>query len=137
MAVAVVLTIIANLLSIAPRTVQPVPAILTHYGTEEDGYRGQHHGAYWHGDSCGLPDVVDDEHLGAAAPYDIPYCTRLLVVVGPEAVVVTVVDRQRHDVIAGLLHLDLWPAAARQLGIVEQGIVEGAFFPVSPRPIID
>lgn len=123
MAVATALTIIANLLNPTP-----TPAILTHYGTEGDGYLGQHHGAYWHGDSCGLPDVVDAEHFGAAAPYSIPYCTRLLVVYGSEAVIVMVADRQKHDVIDGLPHLDLWPAAAKQLGIVELGIVEGAIF---------
>lgn len=77
--------------------------------------------------------MVDNEHFGAAAPYDIPYCSRLLIVYGSEAVVVTVVDRQKHDLIGGLPHLDLWPAAAAQLGIVELGIVEGVFIWYKPQ----
>ena len=93
---------------------------ISYYGTEEDGYLGEHHGAYWHGDSCGLPTVVDEEHYGAAAPRGIPYCSQLVVCVPdrvPDCVTVTVVDRQRDDYVGGSPHIDLWPAPARMLGI--------------------
>ena len=100
------------------------PAVLTHYGTG-DGLLGQHHGAYWHGDSCGLPDVVDLEHFGIAAPRWVPYCTQVLICHGGACVVATVIDRMADDVIHGQMHLDLWPAAAEVLGMVKAGIVEG------------
>lgn len=100
------------------------PAVLTHYGTG-DGLLGQHHGAFWHGDSCGLPDVVDPEGYGIAAPRWVPYCTKLLVCHEDVCIMATVVDRQRDDVIDGKLHLDLWPAAAQALGMMEKGIAEG------------
>lgn len=100
------------------------PVIVTHYGTG-DGLLGQHHGAYWHGDSCGLPDAVDPEGYGVAAPRWIPYCTKLLVCHEDVCITVTVVDRQRDDAIDGKAHLDLWPAAAQALGMMEKGIVEG------------
>jgi len=103
---------------------EPTPAILTHYGLG-DGLLGQHHGAYWHGDSCGLPDVVDLEHYGVAAPRWIPYCAEVLVCHDGTCIMAVVVDRQRHDVIDGSPHFDLWPAAARALGMVEKGIAEG------------
>ncbi len=103
---------------------EPEPTVLTHYGTG-DGLLGQHHGAYWHEDSCGLPDVVDLEHYGVAAPRWIPYCTKILVCHDSTCIIATVVDRQRHDVIHGKPHFDLWPAAAQALGMVEAGIVEG------------
>ncbi len=115
------------------------PVTLTWYGSEGDGYLGARHGASWHGDACGLAEVVDAEGYGCAAPRWIPYCSRLVVCVTPVAsitaiapitdynrcVVVTVVDRQVDDVIGGRLHVDLWPVPAEALGMVEVGIVEG------------
>ena len=103
---------------------EPEPVVLTHYGTD-DGLLGQHHGAYWHGDSCGLPPVVDVVSYGVAAPRGIPYCTRVLICHDGACVVATVVDRQRDDVVRGKPHFDLWPAAARALGMMEKGIAEG------------
>lgn len=101
------------------------PATLTWYGSESDGLLGARHGASWHGDPCGLPNEVDLESFGCAAPRWIPYCSRLLVCVGERCVTVTVVDRQALDVLDGRWHVDLWPAAAEALGMVEAGIVEG------------
>ena len=102
----------------------PEPATLTHYG-QGDGLLGQRHGAYWHGDSCGLPEVVDLEHYGVAAPRGIPYCTKIVVCHERACIMATVVDRQKHDVVDGLPHFDLWPAAAEALGMIEQGLVQG------------
>lgn len=111
-------------------------AILTWYGSEGDGLLGARHGASWHGDACGLAEVVDLEGFGCAAPRWIPYCSRLVVCQDRcqdrcqdiSCVVVTVVDRMADDVIGGRWHVDLWPAAAEALGILEVGIVEGWVF---------
>ena len=103
---------------------EPELATLTHYGTG-DGLLDTRHGASWHGDSCGLPSVVDLKHYGIAAPRWIPYCTGVLVCHKQTCIVAMVVDRQRHDVIHGEPHFDLWPAAAQALGMMEAGIVEG------------
>lgn len=119
-----VLTLAKLVLTLSLLLREPSPATLTHYGTG-DGLLDQHHGAYWHGDSCGLPDVVDSVSYGVAGPRWIPYCTQVLICHDDTCVVATVVDRQRHDVIHGELHFDLWPAAARALDIVEKGIAEG------------
>ena len=103
---------------------EPEPAIFTHYGVG-DGFLGARHGASWHGDSCGLPPVVDSVSYGVAAPRWIPYCTKILICYQGQCIIGVVVDRQRHDEIHGKPHLDLWPAAARTLGMVEKGIAEG------------
>ena len=103
---------------------EPVPAILTHYGLG-DGLLGQHHGAYWHGDSCGLPGVVDLVSYGVAAPRWIPYCTEILVCHDSVCIVATVVDRMADDRKNGVPRFDLWPAAAEALGMTEKGIVTG------------
>lgn len=103
---------------------EPAPVVLTHYG-QGDGLLGQHHGAYWHGDSCGLPGVVDLASFGVAAPRWIPYCAKILICFERSCVVATVVDRQHHDVIDGKPHFDLWPAAAEVLDMTEEGIVKG------------
>lgn len=100
----------------------PQPVFISYYGTVSDGYIGQHHGAYWHGDSCGLPDVVDDIHFGTAAPRWIPYCSNVLICLDVGCVLATVVDRQRDDVIGGMPHIDAWPAVAAYLGILDDGI---------------
>lgn len=106
------------------------PVILSHYGTD-DGFLGQHHSAYWQGRDCGLPAVVDDVHFGTAAPYHVPLCSRLVVCYGDKCLLATVVDRQRDDVLFGLSHLDLWPAAARKLDMTAAGIVEGKVWPAT------
>lgn len=103
---------------------EPMPATLTHYGTGDE-FLGQHHGAYWHGNSCGLPSVVDLVSYGVAAPRWVPYCTEVLVCYQEQCVIAVVADRMADDVLNGQAHLDLWPAAAQALGIVERGIVEG------------
>lgn len=110
-------------------------ATLSYYGTEEDGFLGQHHSAYWQGHSYfDMPDVVDDENLGTAAPYWVPLGSHLMVCYDGKCVVVVVVDRQRDDVLFGKPHLDLWSAAAETLGMVDVGIVEGRVWgmPVVP-----
>jgi hypothetical protein len=112
---------IALILSLLLR--EPEPVVLTHYGIG-DGLLGQHHGAYWHGDACGLPPVVDLVSYGTAAPRWIPYCTKVLICYGQTCVIATVVDRQANDVIDGKPHFDLWPAAAEALGMVEAGLVK-------------
>lgn len=103
---------------------EPTPVVLTHYG-QGDGFLGQHHGAYWHGDSCGLPGVVDLVSYGIAAPRWIPYCTEVLICFEESCIVAMVVDRQKHDIVDGKSHFDLWPAAARALDIMKKGIVKG------------
>lgn len=95
---------------------------VSYYGTESDGYIGQYHGSYWHGYDCGLPDVVDDVNYGAAAPRWIPYCSKLLVCSDTKCVLVTVVDRQRDDIINGFPHIDVWPAVAKELDMIDSGI---------------
>ena len=104
------------------------PAVLTWYGSEGDGCLGARHGASWHGDACGLPEVVDLESFGCAAPRWISYCSELVVCRGERCIQVVVVDRQADDVIGGRWHVDLWPAAAEALGMVEVGIVEGRVY---------
>ena len=101
------------------------PAVLTWYGDVSDGFLGARHGASWHGDACGLAEVVDLEGYGCAAPRWIPYCSRLVVCHDGACVLVTVVDRMADDVVGGRWHVDLWPAPAVALGMVEAGIVEG------------
>lgn len=101
------------------------PCYITYYGTESDGFLGARHGASWHGDACGLPEEVDEIHYGVAAPRWIPYCTKVLVCYKEVCIVVTVVDRMADDRKDGMPRLDLWPAAAAELGMVEAGIVEG------------
>jgi len=100
------------------------PVTLSYYGTD-DGYAGQHHSAHWNGLDCGLPAVVDDAHFGTAAPYWVPLCARLVVCCGDKCLLTTVIDRQRDDWLFGKPHLDLWPAAARHLGMMAAGIVKG------------
>lgn len=101
---------------------KPEPAILTHYGTG-DGFLGARHGASWHGNSCGLPPVVDLEHYGIAAPRWIPYCTEVLVCYQQRCVLAVVVDRMADNMKDGMPRFDLWPAAAKKLNILEVGIV--------------
>ena len=127
MNVAELIKLVLIVLGVAASASAGDPAVLTWYGSIEDGYLGARHGASWHGDSCGLPEVVDLEGYGAAAPAWVPYCSRLLVCVGERCVVVVAVDRQRDDVLFGLAHLDLWPAPADALGVVGPGVVEGWF----------
>ena len=103
---------------------KPEPAVFTHYGVG-DGLLGQHHGAYWHGDSCGLPDAVDMVSYGVAAPRWIPYCTKVLICHDGACVMATVIDRMADDRKDGIPRFDLWPAAAQALGMMEAGIVEG------------
>lgn len=103
---------------------EPSPAVLTHYGTG-DGFLGARHGASWHGDSCGLPSVVDLVSYGVAAPRGIPYCAQVLICHDGACIVATVVDRMADDVVHGLPHFDLWPAAAEALDITKIGIAEG------------
>ncbi|GAG29268.1 unnamed protein product, partial [marine sediment metagenome] len=52
--------------------------VATWYGNE---FVGKHHAAYWHEKTpSGAPDVVDDTYLGIAAPSDIPFGTKLLLI---------------------------------------------------------
>ena len=88
---------------------------------------GQRHAASWHGMTPHLiPEVVTMQHYGIAAPRSYPFGTRLKVtrmrglVGGPSpydgrSVIVTVVDRVGRP--SCDCHFDLWPAAARVLGI--------------------
>ena len=105
------------------------PVTLTWYGSVGDGCLGARHGASWHGDACGLSETVDLVGYGAAAPRWIPYCSRLVVCQDRcqdiNCVVVTVVDRMADDRKNGMVRVDLWPAPAEALGMVEAGIVEG------------
>jgi len=97
--------------------VKSEPVYITYYGTESDGLLGQHHGSYWHGDSCGLSDVVDNEGYGVAAPRWIPYCSEVVVCVDDKCVVATVVDRMKDDTKDGMARIDVWPAIAREFEI--------------------
>lgn len=101
--------------------------VLSWYGSEGDGYLESRHGAAWNGKNCGLPDLVDGVHYGAAGPRWMPYCKALLVCQG-RCIVVVIVDRQRDDWLFGRPHLDLWPAAAEALDMVEVGIVVGRVY---------
>jgi len=116
---------VAGAITLIAALVSPQPVMLTYYGTTGDGYLGQHHAAYWHGLDCGLPVMVDKTHFGAAAPASVPFCSQIIVCHVTRCVLVTVIDRQRDDVLRGLPHLDLWPASAAALGMIEKGIVEG------------
>lgn len=116
---------VASAITLVAALVSPQPVTLTYYGTAGDGYLGQHHAAYWHGLDCGLPVRVDKEHFGAAAPASVAFCSQIVVCYQARCVLVTVIDRQRDDTLFGLPHLDLWPAAAAALGMIEKGIVEG------------
>lgn len=120
-AICIAVTAISSVVAPGP----PVEHVLSFYGTEGDGYLGQHHSAFWHDLDCGLPDVVDGVHFGAAGPRWVPLCSRHRVCYGERCITVTVVDRQRDDLIYGRPHFDLWPAAAQQLGFVGEGIVVG------------
>lgn len=95
----------------------------TWYGNE---FIGKHHAAYWHGETpLGAPDVVNNIYLGVAAPSDIPFGTKLLLIRESTCmkhdspydgvfVFATVVDRKANHKI--LHHYDLWPATAKALG---------------------
>jgi len=111
------------------QTIKPVPVYVTYYGTESDGYLGQHHGSYWHGDSCGLPDIVDNEGYGVAAPRWIPYCSRVIVCANAKCVVAVVVDRMKDDMKDGVARIDIWPAIAREFDIFgSAGVVIGEMY---------
>jgi hypothetical protein len=47
--------------------------VLSWYGSEGDGCLGSKHGAAWNGEDCGLPELVDEIHYGAAGPRWLPY----------------------------------------------------------------
>jgi len=119
---------VATVVTLCVAVVAPQSVTLTYYGTVGDGYLGQHHAAYWHGLDCGLPSSVDEMHFGTAAPASVPFCSQLAACYEDRCVSVTVVDRQRDDVLFGLPHLDLWPAPAAALGMIEKGIVEGRVY---------
>lgn len=107
-----------------------LPVKVTTYGIG-DQYAGQRHAASWHGVTPpGAPEVVDDEYLGAASN-DVPLGTVLHVTIFSECnreiisrreVTVTVVDRLA-DGITG--YVDLWPAAARAVGLGVDGCALG------------
>jgi len=96
----------------------------TWYGNE---FLGRRHAASWHAETpAGFTDYVDSERFGVAAPISIPFGTRLRItrqgaVCGRSSpfdgtsIIVTVVDRMgdytRED------RYDLWPAAAKALGM--------------------
>lgn len=112
---------------------EPEPATLSYYGTGSDGFFDQYHSAYWQGYKCyNMPDKVDDVHFGTAAPYWVPLCSHVVVCYNGKCLLATVVDRQRDDILFGKSHFDLWPAAARELGMVDAGIVEGKVWGVTP-----
>jgi hypothetical protein len=107
-----------------------LPVTVTTYGID-DQYLGRRHAASWHGVTPpGAPEVVDDEYLGAASN-DVPMGTILHVTLMAECngeimprreVTVTVVDRLA-DGITG--YVDLWPAAARAVGLGVDGCALG------------
>ena len=106
----------------------PEPVVISYYGTESDGFLGQYHGAYWNGYDCNLPDVVDKIHHGIAAPRWIPYCTEVTICYGEACVVTTVVDRMADNTKNGMSRVDVWPAVAVVLGMVDAGIVIGDMY---------
>lgn len=97
--------------------------VATWYG---NGFIGKHHAAYWHEKTpSGAPNVVDDAFFGIAAPNDIPFGTKLLLIrestcmkhsspYDGSFVFATVIDRKaRHEIPH---YYDLWPATAKALG---------------------
>lgn len=97
--------------------------VATWYGND---FVGQHHAAHWHQKTpSGAPDVVDDAYFGIAAPSDIPFGTKLLLIRESTCtnhdspydrafVFATVIDRKaRHEIPH---YYDLWPATAKALG---------------------
>lgn len=123
------MSVVATVVIVANMLFNPVPAFLSYYGADGDGFYGKHHGAYWHGDSCGLPDVVDEYGFGTAAPRWIPYCSKVMLCADDRCVEVAVVDRQRDDVIYGNWHFDVWPAVADELGLLNGvGVKTGVFY---------
>jgi len=97
--------------------------IATWYGNE---FIGKHHAAHWHNETpIGAPEVVTDSYLGVAAPSNIPFGTKLLIIrkstcMGHESpydgafVIATVIDRKKNHTIPH--YYDLWPMTAKMLG---------------------
>jgi hypothetical protein len=109
-----------------------LPVTVTTYGID-DQYAGRRHAASWHGVTPpGAPEVVDDEYMGAASN-DVTLGTVLHVTLLAEcngerlegsdrSVTVTIIDRLA-DGITG--YVDLWPAAARAVGLGVDGCALG------------
>ena len=100
-----------------------VPVTVTTYGIDDE-FTLRRHAASWHEVTpLGAPEVVDEAYYGAASN-DLPFGTIVRVTVLTECngdmlqssrtVTATVVDRLRAD-ISGVV--DLWPAAARKVGL--------------------
>lgn len=107
--------------------------ILTWYGSPEDGMLGRRHGAAWHGLTCyypgsvyPMPDVVTSNDMGGAMPGTQYYCKPVLVcIAGRPCVLFVAVDVPGRYVVYGKQHIDVWPAVARQLGLLEMGVYYG------------
>jgi len=107
-----------------------VPVTITTYGIDDE-FTWRRHAASWHRVTpVGAPEVVDYEYLGAASN-DVPLGTVLHVTVLHECngdiqarreVTVTVVDRLANG-ISG--YVDLWPAAAQEVGLGKDGCALG------------
>lgn len=102
-------------------------AKLTWYGGP---YVGQHHAAYWHGETPkGFPDVVTLEDLGVAAPYEVPFGTVVRITrighcagynseLDGRSVYAVVVDRLGQNIPK---HYDAFPATFQALGTLDEG----------------
>lgn len=97
-------------------------ATLTWYGGP---YMGQHHAAYWHGETPrGFPEVVTEDGMGVAAPYDIPFGTvlRFTRLDGSGRYVdLVVIDRLAKDTPGWY---DAWPLAFDKLGDRDEGRIK-------------
>ena len=126
------LALLALFLLVARADADGGPAPAFYYGWGDVGYLGEHHAAYWHGETpWGWRDVVDLVYPGiATADARIPFGTRLCIevvavpawaageydhLVGRRAAGV-VVDRMASWVYAEMgPAVDCWPALARRL----------------------
>lgn len=97
--------------------------VATWYGNE---FVGKHHAAYWHEKTpSSAPEVVTNDFFGVAAPSDIPFGTKLLLIrkctcMGHSSsydgafIIATVIDRKANHEVPH--YYDLWPASAKALG---------------------
>lgn len=111
---------------------QPVPVKITTYGINDEFY-GKRHASSWHMETpLGAPEHVDSSYLGAASN-DFEFGTVVEVTAATECsgshsvlngntVTVVIVDRLAEGYNG---YIDLWPAAAEEIGLGEEGCALG------------
>lgn len=114
------------------------PWMLTHYGTEDDGYLGQRTGASWNGVDAPdwtqpgewMPEEITLDSNCAAMPGPEFYGLPILVCVRGVCAVATAVDVPAVERVRLVddyyMHADLCNQPAAQLNLVGSGIITGA-----------